>query len=177
MTVPNEIVAFTDLLRHEFDDAEVNVDSPRDPNGEYWLDVSRQKFHSAVSWRPKVGFGVFVSDEESYGQRPDELYAHPDDACTRICQLIARTKDKHVRAVMQLKELRHIVGQSQVSLAAELEINQAAISRMENREDMHVSSLQEYIAAMGGELELRARFKDFEARIEPVRAAKQKASG
>ena len=177
MTDPKEIVEFSELLRQEFDDAIVTVDSPREPKGEYWLDVSRQKFHSTVSWRPKVGFGIFVSDEESYGERPDELYARPGDACTRMCQLIARSNDKHVRAIMQLKELRHIVGQSQVDLASELDINQAAISRMENREDMHVSSLHGYITAMGGELEMRVRFKDFEAKIEPVRVLRQKARG
>jgi hypothetical protein len=177
MNTPTPISEFTELLGRECEEATVSVDSPRDPNGEYWLDVSQRKFRTSVSWRPKVGFGIFTSADGGYGMRPDEIYSRAEDACTRICQMVARSRDMHPKAPMQLRELRHIVGRSQVALAVELEINQAAVSRMENREDMHISSLHEYITAMGGELELRAKFKDFEARIEPVRASKHKARG
>ena len=174
MNTPTPILKFIELLGRECEEASVSVDSPKDPNGEYWLDIAQQKFRTAVSWRPKVGFGIFTSADEGYGVRPDETYSHAENACTRICQMIARRPDRHSKAPMQLKELRHIVGRSQVDLAAQLDINQAAVSRMENREDVHISSLHDYITAMGGELELRAKFKDFEARIEPVCAPKHK---
>jgi DNA-binding XRE family transcriptional regulator len=174
MNMPEPIRDFIKLIGHECEGTEVSVDSPRDPNGEYWLDISVQKFRTSVSFKPKRGFGVFVSDPEGYGERPDEIYARPGAVCARICQLVARTKDTRAKFSMHLRELRQIVGTSQVDLAAELDINQAAISRMENRADMHLSSLHEYVAAMGGELELRAKFKDFEARIEPVHALKRR---
>lgn len=177
MNTPIPILKFIELLGRECEEASVSVDSAKDPNGEYWLDVAKQKFRTSVSWRPKVGFGIFTSADEGYGVRPDEIYSHADDACARICQMIARLPDMNSKAPMQLKELRHIVGRSQVDLAAQLDINQAAVSRMENREDMHISSLHGYITAMGGELELRVKFKDFEARIEPVCAPKQKSRG
>jgi hypothetical protein len=174
MNTPDPILVFTKLLGQECEGAIVSVDSPRDPNGEYWLDVSLQKFRNSVSWKPKIGFGIFVSDAEGYGERPDEIYARPEDVCARICQLMARAKNNRAKSSMQLRELRHIVGTSQVDLAAELDVNQAAVSRMENRADMHISSLHEYVAAMGGELELRAKFKDFEVRIEPVHTLKHR---
>ena len=55
-----------------------------------------------------------------------------------------------------------------IKLAAVLKTNQTAVSRLENRTDMYLSSLGEYIRAMGGQLELRAKFKDFEIRIDPM---------
>jgi len=172
MNMPDPIGLLTKLLGQECEGATVSVDTPRDPKGEYWLDVSVERFRTSVSWRPNIGFGVYVSDSGGYGERPDETYVRPEDVCARICQLVARENDSRAGSLMHLRELRHILGTSQIDLAAELEINQAAVSRMENRADMHISSLHEYVAAMGGELELRAKFKDFEARIEPVRALK-----
>src|SRR6266850_1715012 len=88
MSTPPSILAFTELLRRECEGSTVSVDSPRDPNGEYWLDISVQRFRSAVSWKPKIGFGIFMSDAEDYGARPDEIYSRPEDACARICQLV-----------------------------------------------------------------------------------------
>jgi hypothetical protein len=175
MNTPHPIETLVRLLGESFESTTVSVDAPRDPEGEYWLDVAVERFRSSVSWRPKIGFGIYVSESDGYGERPDEVYERPETTCTRIGQMIARAKDTRARSLMHLRELRDIVGTSQVELAAELKVNQAAVSRMENRADMHISSLHEYVAAMGGELELRAKFKDFEARIEPVPALKRRS--
>ena len=69
---------------------------------------------------------------------------------------------------MHLKDLRELVGTQQVAVAAAMQVNQAAVSRFENRGNIQIEPLSAYIEAMGGELELRAKFKDFEARIEPA---------
>ena len=52
-----------------------------------------------------------------------------------------------------------------------LNVEQAAISKLENREDMYVSTLREYIRALGGELQLVAKFPDAEIKVhnfEPI---------
>lgn len=57
-----------------------------------------------------------------------------------------------------LKDLRQAVAQTQEELAAELGVGQDTISRLEKRSDMLLSTLRRYVEAMGGELELVARF-------------------
>lgn len=68
-------------------------------------------------------------------------------------------------AEMPLHELRHAKALSQAALAKRLQVNQAAVSKIEHRTDMYVSTLRDYIRAMGGELEIVARFPDGEVRI------------
>lgn len=67
---------------------------------------------------------------------------------------------------MPLHELRKAQALSQETLAKALNINQAAVSKMERRTDMYISTLRNYIQAMGGELEIIATFPDGQVKIE-----------
>ena len=72
---------------------------------------------------------------------------------------------------MQLQDIRKSRNVTQVALAQVLNVEQAAISKLENREDMYVSTLRAYIRALGGELQLVAKFPDAEIKVhsfEPV---------
>ncbi len=73
---------------------------------------------------------------------------------------------KELAAEMPLYELRAARQQTQESIARTLGINQAAVSKMERRTDMYISTLRDFIAAMGGELEITARFPDGKIRIQ-----------
>jgi transcriptional regulator with XRE-family HTH domain len=57
-----------------------------------------------------------------------------------------------------LKDLRLAVAHTQQDLAASLGVGQDTISRIERRSDLLLSTLRRYIQAMGGELDLVARF-------------------
>lgn len=57
-----------------------------------------------------------------------------------------------------LKDLRQAMQRTQVDLAAALHIGQDSVSRLEKRSDMLLSTLRGYIEAMGGKLEIIARF-------------------
>lgn len=57
-----------------------------------------------------------------------------------------------------LKDLRQAMQKTQVDLAASLHIGQDSVSRLEKRSDMLLSTLRGYIEAMGGKLEIVARF-------------------
>jgi len=59
---------------------------------------------------------------------------------------------------MTLREVRELAGKNQVELAAALEKAQGEISKIENREDWLLSTVRNYIEALGGELEVVARF-------------------
>jgi transcriptional regulator with XRE-family HTH domain len=72
---------------------------------------------------------------------------------------IAREADQ-LRKEMALAELRQALGVSQAELAARLNVKQPAISRLERREDMTISHLSEVVRALGGELQMTARFPD-----------------
>ena len=63
-------------------------------------------------------------------------------------------------AEMPLQELRQAKHLSQEHLAEVLETKQANISRIERRTDMYISTLRSYIEAMGGELDIVAKFPD-----------------
>ena len=63
-------------------------------------------------------------------------------------------------AEMPLDELRRARGLSQKALADALHVQQPAIAKMERRADMYISTLRSHIEAMGGALEITARFPD-----------------
>ena len=66
---------------------------------------------------------------------------------------------------MPLHELRQARGLSQKMLAEVLHVQQPSIAKMEKRTDMYLSTLRSHIQAMGGELEVIARFPDGAVKI------------
>lgn len=71
---------------------------------------------------------------------------------------------------MPLHELRRARGLSQKALAALLHVEQPAIAKLERRTDMYISTLRTHIEAMGGELEIIARFPDGTVKIQDFAA-------
>jgi DNA-binding XRE family transcriptional regulator len=70
----------------------------------------------------------------------------------RAAQLVAEE--------MSLQALRKALGHTQAKLAEELGVGQDTVSRYEQRADMLLSTLQQYVRAMGGSLCLIAEFPD-----------------
>lgn len=70
------------------------------------------------------------------------------------------TKAAALREHMTLEELRRARELSQEEVADTLTVNQPAVAKLEKRADMHVSSLRRYIEALGGTLEITARFPE-----------------
>ena len=68
-------------------------------------------------------------------------------------------------AEMPLNELRQARGLSQKMLAEVLHVQQPSIAKIEKRTDMYLSTLRSHIEAMGGELEVVARFPDGAVKI------------
>ena len=67
---------------------------------------------------------------------------------------------KKYLAELPLDELRVARNMSQESLAEILGVKQNAVSKLERRADMYVSSLRGMIRAMGGDLRIEAVFSD-----------------
>jgi len=72
----------------------------------------------------------------------------------------AEAKAQIMLAEMPLNELRQARGLSQKVLAEILHIQQPAIAKMEKRTDVYISTLRSHIEAMGGELDIVARFPE-----------------
>ena len=77
---------------------------------------------------------------------------------------IAKRAQEEVRR-LSLHQLREARSLTQTNLAEKLQVNQGAVSKIEKRADMYVSTLRGYVEAMGGRLEIRAVFPDGEVVI------------
>ena len=84
----------------------------------------------------------------------------PPESRARVAERVKATLEN-----MALDELRAAREMTQEHLAEILKVNQAAVSKLERRADMYVSTLGRFIEAMGGKLEIRAVFPDGTVRI------------
>lgn len=75
----------------------------------------------------------------------------------RRSKVHARTAEL-VAEEMSLRELRRAMGKTQAKVAAELGVGQDSVARYEQRTDMLLSTLSEYVHKVGGTLELTAHF-------------------
>ena len=80
-------------------------------------------------------------------------------------QARAEAQAQAMLAEMPLNELRQARGLSQKMLAEVLQVQQPSIAKLEKRTDMYLSTLRSHIEAMGGQLEVIARFPDGAVRI------------
>jgi len=94
-------------------------------------------------------------------KRFSDLRAQMGPAARQSAEAAAQT----MLAEMPLNELRQARGLSQKMLAEVLHVQQPSIAKIEKRTDMYLSTLRSHIEAMGGELEIVARFPDGSVRI------------
>jgi predicted transcriptional regulator len=85
----------------------------------------------------------------------------------------ARLADKAaaLETALALHELRKRHAVSQEELAVKLAVRQPAVAKLERRADMYVSNLRRYVEALGGTLEITARFPDGVVTIADVGGA------
>lgn len=71
---------------------------------------------------------------------------------------------------MTLQELRQgITNFSQEDIAEMLQVTQGYVSKLERQDDMLLSNLYAYVEALGGQVEIRARFPNQEIQINQFR--------
>jgi len=110
-----------------------------------------------------------VSGHTKWSTLRDELRPRPGAA-----ESIAAAQERALEE-LRLYELRHAEAVSQVELAGRLEITQGAVSKFEHAEDVRISTLRQYLAALGARLELVAVFDDGDRRV-PIELGKQPAA-
>ena len=137
----------------------VTVDFPEHPDGVTWIDVSKQGFEVTIEHRPNQGFGLHLEDSDFFGGGATEVYREVNTCIYRIQQLLSNRFLKEKHSHLSLKELREIIGMTQRQLAENLGQQQSAISKLEGRNDILISSLFLWVHGLGGQLDIRARFK------------------
>ena len=95
-----------------------------------------------------------MSGRRKFSELRDQVLARPG-ATERLERARAATLDE-----IRLYELRHAEALSQAELAGRLDITQSAVSKLEHADDVRVSTLRQYLDALGARLELVAVFDD-----------------
>ena len=91
-------------------------------------------------------------------------------------QARAQAKTNIMLTEMALNELRQAFELSQEEIAKRLKVNQPAISKIEKNTDMYISTLRRFIEAMGGELDITARFNNKQIRINQFEDIRRKTA-
>ena len=104
-----------------------------------------------------------------FSELRQQLEARPD-AKARLAEKRAETLEE-----IRLYELRHAEAVSQAELAGRLEVTQGAISKFEHADDVRISTLRQYLEALGARLELVAVFDDEQRRV-PIELGRQPAT-
>lgn len=81
-------------------------------------------------------------------------------------QVKAQAEAQRLGEEMDLAEVRRALKLSQEEIGQTLQIKQGSVAKIEKRADMYVSTLRRFIEAMGGELEIVARFPDHVVKIK-----------
>jgi transcriptional regulator with XRE-family HTH domain len=83
----------------------------------------------------------------------------------------AKARYQELRREMLLRELRQTLRVPQSQLARASGIKQSNLSRLEKQSDMQIATLRKIVTALGGKLEVIARFQDADVRIKLPPAA------
>jgi DNA-binding XRE family transcriptional regulator len=161
--VMNSIEALKRDIQRALPRVEVKLRRPRKKDGHWWLDATCDGHDVTVEWSPRRGFGVSTDDrEDGYGEGPDEVFADRESTAKRVVELLVQGARTMPPPEVALRELRAAIGFTQEQLASRLGVQQAAVSRLERRSDITLSSLRRYVEALGGQLEINVRTPDGE---------------
>jgi DNA-binding transcriptional regulator YiaG len=152
-------------LRKRFPEAIVSIDPPAKRRGSWFLDVRRNGHFVVIQWREGAGFGISSAPDHAYGEGADEVYQDEEAAYGRTVSLLLSGTHTAPPEPVRLRELRKERGISQAELAALLKTQQGAVSKLERRHDMLISTVRDVVQSMGGSLRIIARFPDGVERV------------
>jgi hypothetical protein len=143
------------------DGTRVTTTPPSGRGRVWWVEAEHDGHLVSVEWSGGL-FGIRTPDEDDYGTAPSEEIRGTKVAALRVAHLLQTKRKARDRREMFLREVRDRRGLSQASVAAKMKLSQANVSQTERRDDMLVSTLREYVEALGGELDIVARFPEGE---------------
>lgn len=156
----NPFTAIVPVLETLFPGVKTTSTPPLRDSGVWSLDIDRGETSLAVEWDPVTGFGISTVDPETYGEGPDERYREATSALARLLTLLELKQQTAPQSPLLLSQLRERRKCTQVALATRLDMRQSTLSAIEHREDVQLSTLRNYVAALHGRLELLAAFDE-----------------
>ena len=169
--VPDEIAKLIHEVSAKVSNLEVRTSPGGDQAGNWWVYFSTPQVEQVLvlEWHPGKGVGIYSEEDDGYGEGPGELFRDLDIAARRVVQRLDTSL-----SFAGLKELRELLGVSQVALAERLQKGQAAISRFESRDQILLDTLEDYVTGLGGQLKITAHFDRAEI---PIRIRGERREG
>jgi DNA-binding XRE family transcriptional regulator len=149
----NASETFSKLVALLCPQASIEIEDGGEKTGNVWFDIEQDQIRVTAEWRPGLGIGIYHPEANAYGTSPQEVFPDVAMAGRRVRQLLEAKDSKPLRMIRDLLEL------SQEEVADKLQVKQAAVSRLEARKDPKLQSIINAVKAMGGDIEVRARFK------------------
>jgi transcriptional regulator with XRE-family HTH domain len=175
----NDVERLHQDLAERFRGRKVEIDPSETETGPWFVSVSRDGGLPpvVVEWRSGYGFGLSTPGPDDFGTGVDESYPNAKATFDRVVQLVLSGDPSVPPAAVWLAELRQAAGLSQAILAGRLGIKQANVSKVENRDDIQLSTLARIVEALGARLSVRAILPDGTSRELDVPGAKADAPG
>jgi len=136
----------------------VKVTAPSGRGSVWWIDASVRCHSVVVEWSPEDGFGLSSTDGNDFNTAASEVIVDADEALEHIIDVLKTGKPIPPRREMFLQRLREHRDVSQETLADLMRVSQATISKTERRGDMLLSTLRSFVEALGGHLQVVAKF-------------------
>lgn len=156
---------FLRLIKAAFPELRADLEPSPTPSGSWWIDLRGREWGFPVSWRADLGFGFYTDPDVGFGERPSETYSDAQLAARRAATLVREAELGRAPKPMGLAELRELRQVTQSALAERLHKSQAAVSKLEARNEVQIGTLRETVMALGGHLEICVRFDNMEANI------------
>lgn len=162
MSAKQHVDRLTRALRKQIPSASVSVDAPGKDSGNWFIDVRSGNRAFAIEYRPALGFGLssVLTKDAGYGEGPDEFQPDEHELVTRIRHLLktrSATEPQRVRLLQDLRTRRNV---AQTTIASRLGVKQPTVSKIERRDDVTLSTLRRFVEALGGNLQVTAKFAD-----------------
>ena len=161
---PASIEIFKSAILAAEPETAFDLDQPDNPSGTWLIDLKLGGLFIPIIWSAGNGFGIFTDCDEGFGERPNEYHRSAATAAGRLIQIVRNLKAGQP-AGMTLSALRELQGISQAQLAEKLGVGQATVSKLENRSEVQVGTLQRAIFELGGELVMTVRLPESNAEL------------
>jgi DNA-binding Xre family transcriptional regulator len=175
----NSLETLAKEIQLEIPAAKIDIDKPQANSGIWYMDVTLNDHSVTISWQPDRLFGLATPESVVYGEKAHELYSERLSAAQRVLQLLRSGQKTSGTRIVKFKDMRPARGVTQQTLAKKLRMEQGSLSKFEKRKNVQIRTLRKVIDALGGELEIYARFPDESFRVilpEEKKQRKRKAS-
>lgn len=149
---------FLHAVHARIPDLRTEVDPGLQPSAPSWVDLMKGEKKATIEYRPKLGFGLYPLATAGYGTGPREVYRALAPLLTRIEKYFAASKSD----LLSLRDVRELCSVTQEQLATITGKNQSAISKLESREDLLMTTLVEFVEALGGTVDITVHCDEFD---------------